>query len=210
MIARLFICNDADKIKKEIQQTFGGNLNHPDILYFESDKKLGIAESRIIKEHFFLKPYSAKGRSAVIENAGVMTDEAQNALLKTIEELPRDAILILGANSDANLLPTILSRCQITYLSRSVSKIDTSEIEKLLERSLEERFEYVEKIKNKVGSFTAIFSSNDPYVSVPENSKICAEKLGAKIIIVENYGHFNDEFGIKNLPFLLDLPSLRK
>jgi DNA polymerase-3 subunit delta' len=156
MIARLLICSDVEQIRKETKKLLSENLNHPDILYFESNSKLGIAEARIIKEHFSLKPYSAKGRSAVIENANAMTDEAQNALLKTIEELPQKAILILGASSDSNLLPTILSRCQIMYLSLSENKIDTSSVVKLLTLSLEERFEYVEKLKNREELLTAL------------------------------------------------------
>ena len=128
MIARLLISPSierrVDEIKKIIASRLpslpagkaGGNTNHPDVLYFETGEKLGIAEARKIKEHFSLKPYSASGRVVIIEDAGVLTPEAQNALLKTLEEPPKEAILILGAGSDANLLPTILSRCQVVIL----------------------------------------------------------------------------------------------
>ncbi len=146
MIARLLICPSLKTITFNLKDY---RINHPDILYFKAGEKLGIAEARIIKEHFFLKPYSAKGRSAVIEDAGVMTAEAQNALLKTIEELPEAAVFILGSTSEENLLPTILSRCQIVYLSQSETGTDTSIVAKLLDSSLEERFEYIEKLKNK-------------------------------------------------------------
>lgn len=123
--------------------------NHPDVLYFKAGEKLGIAEARKIKEHFLLKPYSEKGRSVIVEDASKMTDEAQNALLKTIEELPQDAVFILGSTSDANLLPTILSRCQIEYLTASKTEIKTENIEKLLNSGIEDRFEYVEKTKDR-------------------------------------------------------------
>jgi len=135
VIARLLICPDVKKIQEDIQKTLalrfceakrktglhleGVNLNHPDILYFKTGEKLGIAESRKIKEHFCLKPFSAKGRVVILEDISPMTLEAQNALLKTIEELPNEALLILGTNSDANLLPTILSRCEIKYLDNT-------------------------------------------------------------------------------------------
>lgn len=133
-----------------------GNINHPDLLYIKEGEKLGIAESKRIKDHFALKPYSAKGRIVVLEDASLLTEEAQNALLKTLEELPQEAILILGANSDANLLPTILSRCQIIHLKNPTShRNPTSEvgfskdIERLLSTDTEERFGYIEKLKNK-------------------------------------------------------------
>lgn len=158
MIARLLIYPSKKQLKEEITKSLpshmtSGKLNHPDLLYIQSGEKLGIKEARNIKEHFFLKPYSAKGKSVIIEDASVMTDEAQNALLKTIEELPKDAVFILGSASEANLLPTILSRCQIIRIENTELKIEKienkEEIEKLLNATLEKRFEYVEKTKNK-------------------------------------------------------------
>ncbi|MBU1031746.1 hypothetical protein KKE03_02365, partial [Patescibacteria group bacterium] len=150
MIARLLI-------SKNFQPT-GVDTNHPDVLYFKKGEKLGIAQAKKIKEHFATKPYSAKGKTVVIEDASVMTDECQNALLKTFEELPKEAMIILGAVSEANLLPTILSRCQITRIPASRQGGQNSEfrvqnykeeIEKLLSASIEERFKYIEKLKDR-------------------------------------------------------------
>lgn len=117
---------------------------------------MGIAQARRIKEHFSLKPYSAKGRTVIIEDAAQMTDEAQNALLKATEELPEDALFILASASDANLLPTILSRCQIIHLPHSESITNTSDVGKLLDLNIEERFEYVEEIKNREELLSAL------------------------------------------------------
>lgn len=158
MIARLLISTSQNRIKEEVSRTLalylkGVNVNHPDVLYFKAGEKLGITEARKIKEHFSLKPYSLKGRVVIIEDASVMTHEAQNALLKTLEEPPAEAILILGAPSEANFLPTILSRCEITRLqvtgNRLQKKNYQEDIEKLINSSIEERFEYVEKLKEK-------------------------------------------------------------
>lgn len=159
MIARLLICSSIDRLREEISKTLVCNLegyrtNHPDLFYIRTGEKLGIAEAKKIKEFFSLKPYSAKGKAVVLEDAPALTDEAQNALLKTIEELPEKATLILGTNSDIDLLPTILSRCEIITLD---AKNDTAELygkyikelEKLLDSSIEARFEYIEKLKEK-------------------------------------------------------------
>lgn len=164
MIARLLIYSSIDRLNEEITKILAshltsGNANHPDLLYFRAGEKFGIAESKKIKEFFSLKPYSAKGRVVVIENASVLTIEAQNALLKTIEELPKETVLILGTPSDANLLPTIISRCQVikvqsvlqTAFGGTKLKVQSNneEIEKLLNSSIAERFEYVEKLTDK-------------------------------------------------------------
>jgi DNA polymerase III gamma/tau subunit len=148
----------------------GGDINfknHPDLLFLEAGEKLGIEQTKIIKEHFSYKPFQAEGRGVVIEDASTLTPEAQNSMLKTLEELSENSILIMGVNSENNLLPTILSRCQIVILEATQSVISDSlrpsilgskedslaslqnDIEKLLNFSLEERFEYIEKLKEK-------------------------------------------------------------
>ncbi len=162
MIARLLISPDITKIKKAIGETLslhfeGVKLNHPDVLHFRVGEKLGISEARKIKSHFALKPFSAKGRVLVIEDAGSLTIEAQNALLKTLEEPPKEAILILGVASDTYLLPTILSRCQIirldatdpTGITNNTYESYVKDVEKMLDSTAEERFAYVEKLKDK-------------------------------------------------------------
>ena len=162
MIARLLISPNIERRVEEIKKILashipGGNTNHPDLLYIKAGEKLGIAEARKIKGHFALKPYSAAGRAVIIEDAEVLTPEAQNALLKTLEEPPKEAILILGAGSDAYLLSTILSRCQIIHLDatdlagprHATYEVYIKDLEKLLDSSIEERFEYVEKLKSR-------------------------------------------------------------
>lgn len=61
------------------------------------------------------------------------------------------------------------------------------------------------KVKGKANSFIAIFSDNDPYVSLEENRKIFEGRLGAKIIIEPGKGHFSEDSGVKELPVLLEL-----
>lgn len=126
---------------------------HPDLLYFPKNSKLGIEQARIIKKHFSLKPYSALGRGVVLEDASNLTIEAQNALLKILEELPKEALFILCASSDVKFLPTVLSRCQIVRLQVTVdsgqNKNYLEDIEKLLESNIPERFEYIEKLTDR-------------------------------------------------------------
>ena len=71
--------------------------NHPDVFFIKSEKKnLGVDEIRegILKE-MEIKPYKYKYKIFIVENADNMTVQAQNALLKTIEEPPAYGIIIL-------------------------------------------------------------------------------------------------------------------
>ena len=140
------------EIEKILSQA-GLKNPHPDLLYFSSDYKLGIDQASEIKNHFSFKPYLAKGKAVVLEDASILTIEAQNALLKILEELPDHALFILGANSDSKLLPTVISRCQIIRVQGIGDRVQLEDykddIEKLINSSIEERFEYIEKLKNR-------------------------------------------------------------
>ena len=88
--------------------------NHPDLIYVTHEKPAGIGVDDIreqINDTILVRPYSSYYKVYIVDEAEKMTVQAQNALLKTIEEPPSYAvILLLTTNQDA-FLPTILSRC---------------------------------------------------------------------------------------------------
>lgn len=86
--------------------------HHPDLLVLERQEVMvRIAEVRRLWEWLSYKPYLGQRRVAIVPEAHMMTLEAGNALLKTLEEPPEGAVIILVADQDT-LLPTIVSRCQ--------------------------------------------------------------------------------------------------
>ena len=105
-----------------------GAVQKEDLTILESETTLGIGEVRTLKHQLFLKPYASKNKVAIIPEAEKLTLAAQNAFLKTLEEPPRDTILILATASKDLLLPTILSRVQRFDFHRA----DITEIKKLL------------------------------------------------------------------------------
>lgn len=90
------------------------NHNQPDIIYVTHEKPNTLSVSDIrdqLVNDVDVKPYSSKYKVYIVDEAEKMNPQAQNALLKTIEEPPAYAvILLLTSNADA-FLPTILSRC---------------------------------------------------------------------------------------------------
>ena len=90
--------------------------NQPDIIRVTHEKPntIGVDDIRTqINTDIAIKPYSSPRKIYIIQEGEKMTAQAQNALLKTLEEPPAYAvILILTTNMDA-LLPTILSRCVV-------------------------------------------------------------------------------------------------
>ncbi len=90
--------------------------NHPDIFIIEPEgasSSIRIEKIRDIIYQASLKPYEARKRVFMINDAEAMTDEAQNALLKVLEEPPENHILILTASNISGLLSTVLSRCKV-------------------------------------------------------------------------------------------------
>lgn len=98
--------------------------NQPDIIYVTHEKPNVISVDDIrhqLNNDIVIKPYSSKYKIYIVDEAEKMNTQAQNALLKTIEEPPAyGVILLLTTNADA-FLPTILSRC-ITLNLKSVNE----------------------------------------------------------------------------------------
>ncbi len=80
---------------------------------------IGIEDIRELQKKIFLKPIESPLKAIIIQNAHLLTTEAQNAMLKILEEPPRNTLIILTSDSKETLLSTILSRCKITELSDS-------------------------------------------------------------------------------------------
>ncbi|QTA90280.1 DNA polymerase III subunit delta' [Desulfonema magnum] len=88
--------------------------NHPDITLIEpSGVFIRIGQIREVCHTLGMKPYEARTRVVIIANAHTMNAEAGNALLKVLEEPPDRTVLILTATQTSDLLPTIVSRCQL-------------------------------------------------------------------------------------------------
>jgi DNA polymerase-3 subunit delta' len=107
--------------------------SHPDVKVVQHEKTASIGVNDVREQvinDVFEKPYYDGYKVYVIPEADKLTVEAQNALLKTIEEPPAYAVILLLVSSPGTILPTIRSRCIVLNL-RSV---DTEKIEKLLEQ----------------------------------------------------------------------------
>ena len=97
--------------------------NDPDYHYLAGEET-GVNEIRAIIEELSKAAFEGGMRAIVISNAHAMTREAQNALLKTLEEPPKGVIFLLCGNADG-MLSTIISRCALIRLGQA----DRCEIE---------------------------------------------------------------------------------
>ncbi|MCU6767257.1 DNA polymerase III subunit delta' [Blautia ammoniilytica] len=101
-------CGKCESCKRAIGK------NHPDIIMVKHEKPNTISIDEIreqVVNDVDIKPYSSPYKIYIIPDAEIMTPQAQNALLKTIEEPPEYAVIMLLTSNIDGLLPTIRSRC---------------------------------------------------------------------------------------------------
>lgn len=106
-------CNECHSCK----QAESGN--HPDIIHVTHEKPNTISVEDVrtqVNNDIMIKPYQGPYKIYIISEADLMTPQAQNALLKTIEEPPEYAVIFLLTENAQMLLPTITSRCVMLKL----------------------------------------------------------------------------------------------
>lgn len=98
-------------------------IDNFDIEIIQRDGSIGIEEIRNLQKKIFLKPLAGNTKATIIKNSQNLTPEAQNALLKVLEEPPPNTVIILTTQNKDLLLPTIRSRCKIIHLQDTTSDL---------------------------------------------------------------------------------------
>ena len=112
--AKMILCQDVHKACDKCSSCIKFNSdNHPDFMIINSEdgKNIKINQIRFLQEKISEKPIISDKKVYIINNSDLMTVEAQNCLLKTLEEPPEYAVIILVLSNESKLLSTIKSRC---------------------------------------------------------------------------------------------------
>ena len=110
-------------------------LNGADLdikIYPKNKEKLLVSDSNEIVDEVFIKPTNKKNKVFIIENIDLSTTEAQNKLLKVLEEPPKNVYFLISAKQADRVLPTIKSRCD----KITIEKLSLGEIEKVCKNPL--------------------------------------------------------------------------
>lgn len=120
-------------------------IEHPDYYEIEEKEKnsIGIELIKNLNEILHIRAYQGKNRLIVIKNGEKLTHQAQNAMLKIIEEPPKFTQIIIFSTNDFNILDTIKSRCLINhYKTTKPEKKEKS----ILNLEIYERFKILKDI----------------------------------------------------------------
>lgn len=128
-----------ERINFILKRLHEDNISEIDIVYLnieEGDEHIKIAGVREFNSRLLLSPQVSKHVVGIIPDANLLTTEAQNALLKLIEEPPPRAIIYLETANRDQLLPTIVSRSAIIQIQGTSQKDNLEEVEHLIEKLL--------------------------------------------------------------------------
>lgn len=156
--------------------------NHPDIITIapeDNKKTITVAQIRALRDEAFVKPHMASGKVLIIDKAHLMNAQCQNALLKVLEEPPKNVIFILISENANSLLPTVLSRCVLFNLVTPETSEAADYIRQTTNYSIDEILSALEKSRNNIGLALSVLSSKDNKISIAaEFSKAYFENKG--------------------------------
>lgn len=138
----IFSASGGEEPKKILEETL---IIAPDI-----KNKISIESARKLQDFLFQSPVLSKKRIVIIRDAENLTSEAQNALLKIVEDNPPFSLIIFVSADENALLPALSSRLQKIYFSR----VAESEIKKYLESigvKKEDKKKIIEAVKDSFG-----------------------------------------------------------
>lgn len=118
--AKMILCLEDNKYCNHCKSCIEFDTNNnPDFVLISPDgNNIKIEQIRDIQKRIQEKPIISEKKVYIIDNADLMTTEAQNCLLKTLEEPPEFAVIILIGSNSNTFLPTIKSRCTIMNFNK--------------------------------------------------------------------------------------------
>lgn len=186
--AKMIMCLEENKYCNKCKSCieFDSN-NNPDFIYIEPDgNNIKIEQIRQMQSKVIEKPIISNKKVYIINDAQNMTVEAQNCLLKTLEEPPEYITIILIASNENNLLSTIKSRCTIIHFD----KIENKELK--------------EYATNVIG----ISNVNENIINIFQGSIGKAIRLKDKLDIYENIENIISNMNNKDIVDILNCSEI--
>lgn len=161
------------ELKRLLTRLFGREIaKSPDIHVLERGEKnsIGIEEVKELQESMRFMPFQEEVQVGIILDAQKLTHQAQNSMLKSLEDSSETSVYILCVDNERNLLPTIRSRGVILYPKRvgeqNEKEIEKNDLENVMENFFDlspvEQFNVIEKYsENKDNSLLFINGIED-------------------------------------------------
>lgn len=164
-------CNECDSCKSI---TEGNNL---DLIEIDGASNRGINEIRELREFVKYAPSKNKYKVFIIDEAHMLTIEAFNALLKTLEEPPKHAVFILATTEVHKFPQTIISRCQkFDFKTVDIEKLKNHLKEVCAKEKIKVDISIIDKIARRSGGYVRdALSTLGQILSLSENNEVSRE-----------------------------------
>ena len=184
-----------------------GDFNSANLNIYELDaaSNNSVEDIRNINDQIRIPPQKGRYKVYIIDEVHMLSNQAFNAFLKSLEEPPEHVVFILATTEKNKILPTILSRCQIF----DFKKVDSKSITKLLVKICKEK-----KIKHEDGSLSLIADKSDGSIrdslSIFDrlvsftNSNLTIDEVTSNLNILD----FNSYFKLSELINDKDIPGI--
>ncbi len=140
--------------------------NHPDLISIEPDgNSIKIEQIRWLQKKIQEKPILSSKKVCIIDDAETMTTEAQNCLLKTLEEPPEYATIILIGTNESAFLATIKSRCMILRF-KPIEEEKIKEYMQLNYKMNDITKEYLSMCQGSIGKAIALKDKQNQYTEI--------------------------------------------
>lgn len=193
-----------ENIRKEIITSFSFDKseNHPDLVIIKTEEKqsIGIEQVKNLRSWAYNRPYIASNKLIIIENADLLTNEAQNSILKITEEPPEFTHIYLLVENHKNLLPTLISRSEI--INKKGNFESEGRVEEFMKLSTLGRFNFVDTLSKEDKKKIQLFIDELIFLLRKERKFEIIEKLLFLKDSIEK--NVNKKLVLDNLVLLLD------
>lgn len=179
------ISGNKDKVKEKILNIVTTRkVDKFDTQILEFEKQMGIPDVRLIQKSIYLKPFKSEEKAVVLFSFEGLTVEAQNALLKILEEPPENTIIIIGTSVLDDILPTIISRCIViseeNETNSNENKKNAEKIISIKSSAIGDRLKLAQDLSKEKGSAlefleSSIYGLNDILLNDVKNDKKTGE-----------------------------------
>jgi len=185
-------------LKSLLEGLTGENIleiqNTPDvhILDRREQNSIGIEDVKDFLKEMIYKPFGGIKQVAIIYEAEKLTTQAQNSLLKTLEESNDDTIYILCVDNEKNVLPTIYSRSKPIYVKQEILRNNSIEKPKIFNMNLIEQFNLIESISKEKQSCLDFLASLEVYMKIELEKEIKNDNINSSRVISERLKEIQD------------------
>lgn len=182
-----FLSGLLEKNLLEIQES-------PDIHILDKreENSIGIEDVKDFLKEMIYKPFGGGKQIAIIYEAEKLTPQAQNSLLKTLEESNDNTIYILCVDNEKNVLPTIYSRSKPIYIKQEMHLGDTVEKPGIFNMDLIEQFNLIESICKEKQPCLDLLASLEEYMKLELEKEIKNDNINSSRVISERLKEIQD------------------